>query len=303
MTESVPRSGRNKDKKNGDKGNDRAPLAPGEAPPSDPPSTIRSDGEDPTQFHLGGRMSFLEHLDELRRRIVYSALAIAVTFLASFFFREQIFDILQAPIVDVLKERGESGELVITKVTDAFTIWLKVCFVSGVFLAAPVLVWQVWLFIAPGLYRREKLYAIPFFLSATGLFATGGLFAYFVVLPAGLRFLIVEMGAQFDPLLTAVDYFSFQLIILVGMGVVFQIPVVVAFLSIFGLVTPEFLWRNFRYAILIIVVVAAVASPTPDALNLFFWTAPMVVLYTISIGVSWIFKRRRMKRAAARSDD
>ncbi len=306
MSESVPRSDGPDDpvetSATDDPSTDSNAEVTEEEVTSVPAKSIRrpySEEEDTEEeAELGAKMSFLEHLDELRKRIVYSALAIAVTFAASFVFREAIFDYLQAPILDVLKERGLGTELVITKVTDAFTIWLKVCFTSGVFLAAPFLAWQIWLFIAPGLYQREKRFAIPFFLGSTGLFLTGGLFAYYIVLPAGLRFLILEMGGQFNPLLTAVDYFSFEVIILVGMGTVFQMPVIIAFLSIFGLVTPGFLWKNFRYAFLIITILAAVASPTPDALNLFFWIAPMVVLYVISIGISWIFKQRRLKKQA-----
>lgn len=245
---------------------------------------------------LGGSMSFIEHLEELRKRLIYSILSVAVTFAASFVFREQIFGYLEQPILAVLQERGIDSGLIITKATDAFTIWLKVCFASGVFLAAPIIVWQIWLFIAPGLYRREKVFAVPFFLSATTLFLGGGLFAYYVILPAGLHFLVVEMGAQFNPLLTAVDFFNFEVIVLVGMGLIFQMPVIIAFLALFDLITPGFLWRNFRYAILIIVIVAAVVSPTPDALNLFFWAAPMILLYTISIGVAWIFQVRRRRQ-------
>ena len=258
----------------------------------------RPDPSDSETQKLGGTMSFLGHLEELRKRIISCAIAIAVTFAFSFVFREAIFDYLEQPILEVLLERGIDTGLVITKPTDAFTIWLKVCFASGVFLAAPIIVWQVWLFIAPGLYRREKMYAVPFFLSGTTLFLGGGLFAYYIILPTGLHFLIVEMGANFNPLLTAVDFFTFELIILVGMGVVFQMPVVIAFLALFDLVSAGFLWRNFRYAVLIIVIIAAVVSPTPDGLNLALWAAPMIILYLISIGIAWLFQWRRGKKEA-----
>ncbi|HSR53172.1 MAG TPA: twin-arginine translocase subunit TatC [Acidobacteriota bacterium] len=267
----------------------------GSPPPSDGDDDDNGDDE---QRELGGQMTFLEHLDELRRRIIYAFLAVVITFSASFVFREQIFDFLQQPITQVLLDRGMEPKLTFIKPTDAFTIYLKVCVVAGTFLAAPFLVWQVWLFIAPGLYRREKIFAIPFLLGATTLFLSGGALAYYVILPAGLQFLVNEMGGKFTPILTALDFFNFELIIILGMGVVFQMPIIVAFLSIFGMVTPGFLFRNFRYAILIIVIVAAVASPTPDALNLFFWVAPMVVLYVLSIGISWIFQRRRKKKLA-----
>ena len=255
-----------------------------------------SDRGEPEEKELGGRMTFLEHLDELRKRIMYSLIALVLTSVAGWVFREQLFQILRSPLGDAVPN------LVYTRVTDTFTIWLKIAVAFGIFLACPFLLLQVWLFISPGLYRKEKKYAIPFLLSGTALFVTGGLFAYYLVLPLSLNFLIKELGASLQPMLTAVDYFSFVVIIVIGMGAVFQLPVLVAFLSLFGLITPGFLWKHFRYAILLIVIVAAVISPTPDALNLTFWVGPMIVLYLGSIGVSWIFQRRRLRAEALEQD-
>ena len=255
-----------------------------------------SDWDEPREQELGGRMTFLEHLDELRKRIMYSLIALVLTSTAGWVFREQVFQILRSPLGDAV------GKLVYTRVTDTFTIWLKIAVAFGIFLACPFLLLQVWLFISPGLYRKEKRYAIPFLLSGTVLFVSGGLFAYYLILPLSLNFLITELGASLQPMLTAVDYFSFVVIIVVGMGGVFQLPVLVAFLSLFGLITPGFLWKNFRYAVLLIVIVAAVVSPTPDALNLLFWVGPMIVLYLGSIVVSWMFQRRRL-RAAPRNQN
>jgi len=240
---------------------------------------------------LGGRMTFLEHLDELRRRIMYSVIAILVTFVLGWIFREQIFAFLSAPI------KGVVDKLVVIKPTEPFTIYLKVSFTAAVFMAAPIILSQVWMFIAPGLYRKEKRFALPFLVSTTILFLLGGSFAYYVVLPPALNFLLVEFGKDFQPMISAVDFFDFALLIIIGMGVIFQLPVLVAFLSMFGFVTPRFLWKNFRYAFLIITIIAAVVSPTTDPFNLFLWSGPMVFLYTISIGVSWIFKRRRDRSA------
>ena len=255
-----------------------------------------SDSDVRGEKELGGRMTFLEHLDELRKRIVQSLIALVLTSAAGWIFREQIFEILRAPLGDAVQT------LVYTKVTDTFTIWLKIAVAFGIFLASPFILLQVWLFISPGLYRKEKKYSVPFLVSGTALFVAGGLFAYYVILPLSLNFLIKELGARLQPMLTAVDYFNFVVIIVVGMGAVFQLPVLVAFLSLFGLITPRFLWKNFRYAILLIFIVAAVVSPTPDALNLSFWAGPMILLYLGSIGVSWVFQRRRL-RAEAREQD
>lgn len=239
---------------------------------------------------LGGRMTFLEHLDELRKRIMHALISIIVTFVVSWIFREQIFEFLSMPITQVVEK------LVVIKPTEAFTIYLKVSFVAAVFLAAPYILLQVWFFIAPGLYRKEKGYALPFLFSSTLLFILGGAFAYYVVLPPALNFLLLEFGSKFEHMISAVEFFDFEMLIVIGMGVIFQMPVLVAFLSIFGLITPRFLWKNFRYAILIITIIAAVVSPTTDPFNLFLWSGPMILLYTVSIGISWVFKRRREKK-------
>ena len=279
-------------------------LLPDFTPPDIPPSPL-SDGTEDEELpeadekDLSGAMTFLEHLDELRKRILHSAVAIAIAFVACWTLREEIFRILALPIADVVApgQGVEAGmkALVFLRPTDPFSIWMKVAFVGAVFASSPYLLFQVWLFIAPGLYRKEKSYAIPFLVSSTFLFLAGGAFAYFIILPTALDFLINQFGRLFQPMVSALEYFNFEVIILVGMGAVFQLPVLIAFLSLFGLVTPGFLWRNFRYAFLIILIVAAVVSPTADVLNLFLWSGPMVVLYLVSIVVSWIFQRKRAR--------
>ena len=277
-------------------------LTPPESPTAPPSTPEMSDGEPPDDGEkgiLGSTMTFLEHLDELRKRILHSAAAVAIAFAICWVFSEQIYRFLAVPIADVVApgQSVETGmkELVFLRPTEPFSIWIKVSFVAAIFLSAPYLLLQVWFFIAPGLYRKEKSYAIPFLFSSTFLFLVGGAFAYYVILPTALEFLINQYGAPFRAMVSAIEYFNFEVVILVGMGLVFQLPVLVAFLSLFGLVTPGFLWKNFRYAFLVILIVAAVVSPTADALNLFLWSGPMVVLYLISIAISWIFKRRREK--------
>ena len=255
-------------------------------------SILEEDGEN----ELGGRMTFLEHLEEFRKRILRSVISVVVTFCVAWIFREQIYGFLAMPIYQVVEK------LVVIKPTEPFTIYLKVSFTAAIFLAAPFLLSQVWMFIAPGLYRKEKVYALPFLFFSTLLFIFGGAFAYYVILPPALNFLLLEFGAEFQPMISAVEFFDFELLIIVGMGAVFQLPILVAFLSIFGLVTPGFLWRNFRYAFLIITIIAAVVSPTTDPFNLFLWSGPMVILYGISIGISWIFQLRR-KRAKKKEQD
>jgi len=278
-------------------------LTPPESPPAPPSTPGTSDGEPPDGAEggiLGSTMTFLEHLDELRKRILHSAAAVGIAFVICWAFSEQIYRFLAVPIANVVApgQSVEAGmkELVFLRPTEPFSIWIKVSFVAAIFLSAPYLVLQVWFFIAPGLYRKEKSYALPFLFSSTFLFLVGGAFAYYVILPTALEFLINQYGAPFRAMVSAIEYFNFEVVILVGMGLVFQLPVLVAFLSLFGMVTPGFLWKNFRYAFLLILIVAAVISPTADALNLFLWSGPMVVLYLISIVISWIFKRRHEEK-------
>ena len=248
---------------------------------------VEDDEEDDEEKELGGRMSFLDHLDELRKRIFHAMISIIVTFVGAWVFREQIFGFLSAPILRVV------DQLVVLKPTEPFTVYLKVSFAAAIFFAIPYIMFQVWLFIAPGLYRKEKIYSLPFLFASSILFILGGMFAYYIILPPALNFLLNDFGSEFKAVISAVEFYDFELIIIVGMGAIFQLPVVVAFLSMFGLVSPGFMWRNFRYAFLLITIIAAVVSPTTDPMNLFLWSGPMVILYTFSIGISWIFKRRR----------
>lgn len=254
------------------------------------PSKEDDDDDSLEDQELGGRMSFLDHLDELRKRIFHALISVIVTFVGAWVFREQIFGFLSAPIKEVVEQ------LVVLRPTEPFTVYLKVSFAAAIFFAIPYIMFQVWLFIAPGLYRKEKVYALPFLFASSVLFVLGGMFAYYIILPPALNFLLNDFGSEFKAMISAVEFYDFELIIIIGMGAIFQLPVVVAFLSMFGLVSPGFMWRNFKYAFLLITIIAAVVSPTTDPMNLFLWSGPMVILYTFSIGISWIFKRRRTKK-------
>lgn len=284
---------RAKEESSGKSADKKRPAGDKKASPKkkkDEPEEDDDDFLDERERELGGRMSFLDHLDELRKRIFHALISIIITFVAAWIFREQIFKFLSAPIMDVV------DQLVVLRPTEPFTVYLKVSFAAAIFFAIPYIMFQVWLFIAPGLYRKEKVYALPFLFSSSLLFILGGLFAYYIILPPALNFLLNTFGGEFKAVISAVEYYDFELIIIVGMGAIFQLPVLVAFLSMFGLVSPGFLWRNFRYAFLLIVIIAAVVSPTTDPMNLFLWSGPMVILYTFSIGISWVFKRRRDKK-------
>lgn len=235
----------------------------------------------------GAKMSFLEHLEELRRRIIHIVLYIGVGFLVCWFFRERIYDFLAKPIISALP----TGKLIFTKPTEPFTLYMKVSLLASVFLTAPLIIFEIWLFISPGLYKRERRYSLPFIISSLILFVGGSFFAYRFILPPAYKFLL-DFGSRFEPLIKIDEYFDLTITIVLGFGLIFEMPVVVAFLALFGLVTPGFLWRNFKYAILIIAIVAAVISPTGDAFNMLIYMTPMVVLYAVSIGVAWMFKKR-----------
>ncbi len=249
-----------------------------------------SDEQEPEEE--SGKMSFLEHLDELRKRLLHIVTYIGVGFVACFVFARHIYHFIALPITKVLPA---GTKLAYTNPTDPFTNYMKVAFIAGVFLTVPFSLYEVWKFIAPGLYRKEKKYVVPFLTSSILLFVAGGAFCYYVVLPQAYAFL-VNLGADFMPVIKIDEYLDLTLMMLLGFGLIFEMPVIVAFLSLFGLVSAKFLWDKSRYAIVIIVVLAAILSPTGDAFNLLIWSAPMILLYVISIGVAAVFNWRRKKR-------
>jgi len=227
-------------------------------------------------------------LDELRRRLIVSIAAVGVGFLICFSFSAKIYDFLAVPITPNLN----GGKLAYTNPTDPFTIYMKVALLAAIFLASPVVLAQVWLFISPGLYAREKKFALPFVISTSILFMAGGAFAYYIALPMSLKFLI-NMGSSFQPMVTITEYLDLILTVMLGCAVIFQIPVLVFFLTIFGIVNARFLLRNLRYAILIIFVVAAILTPTSDIPNMLIFSTPMLLLYLVGILVSWIFGKKK----------
>ena len=252
-----------------------------------PGKYLAADAPEPEED--SGKMTFLEHLDELRRRLVHLVAYIGIGFVGCFFFRKPIYDFLAIPFTSVAPP---GTKLVFTNLTDPFTMYMKVSFIAGIFVTSPLCLYEVWKFIAPGLYRKEKKYVVPFLVSSVLLFLAGGAFCYWIVLPQAYRFLI-DFGSSFNPMVKIDEYFDLTSMMLLGFGLVFEMPVIVAFLSMFGLVTASFLWNNFKYSIVIIVTLAAIISPTGDAFNLMIWSAPMILLYILSIGIAAIFGRRR----------
>jgi sec-independent protein translocase protein TatC len=234
-------------------------------------------------------MPFLDHLEELRRRLIWSIVSVAVSFGACWLFVDDLYRIARAPI-----EAHAAVEFAILRPQDIFSLYFKVALVGALFLAAPMILMQAWLFIAPGLHRHERRWAIPFVLSATALFSLGGAFGYFVAFPAALRFLLDWIVAGgFKPMIDASEYSNLFFTIIVSLGVIFQIPAVIFVLSRMGLVTAGLLARKFKYAVLGAVIIAAVITPTTDWPNLLIIAGPMVALYAVGIVVAWVFGRRR----------
>jgi len=238
-----------------------------------------------------GKMSFLEHLDELRRRLIRIITYLGIGFAACFYFSTDIYNWISIPIVRSLN----GAKLVYTNPTAPFTMYIKVAMLAGIFLTVPLSLYEVWKFIAPGLYRREKKYVVPFMLSSVILFLAGGAFCYYFVLYPAYAILL-QIGGNFTPMIIINEYLDLTLMMLLGFGLIFEMPVIVAFLSMFGLVSARFLWSKFKYSIVIMVAVAAILSPTGDAFNLLLWSAPMILLYLLSIGVAALFGRQRKRR-------
>ena len=170
---------------------------------------------------------------------------------------------------------------------------------GGIFLASPYILLQLWLFISPGLYRHERRYVLPFMFSTVGLFVGGGFFGYKLVYPAALDFLI-GYGKQFQPMITIGEYTDLFLTVIIGLGVVFELPILVFFLALMGIVSAGWMWRNVRYSILVIFIIAAILTPTTDILNMCIFAAPMVALYLLSIGIAWAVHPKQRKARQAR---
>jgi sec-independent protein translocase protein TatC len=233
-------------------------------------------------------MGFLEHLEELRKRLWWSLLFVGVAFAASLSYARRILDFFLAPIRPYLG----GTKPVFLDLTEPFLLYMKVAFLAALFLASPFVLYQAWAFISPGLYPKERRYALPFILFATIFFLLGGAFGYYVGFPTACRFLL-GIAEGFQPALRIGALFSFESKIVLGMGLVFELPTVIYFLARLGLVTAGFLWRQFKYAILIIFIVAAVITPTPDMVTQCVFAAPMILLYLIGILVAHFFGRAR----------
>jgi sec-independent protein translocase protein TatC len=238
------------------------------------------------------KQPFMSHLEELRKRLVWCAVAVGVGFVVAYIFSERLFQILVSPLKAVMPE---GDKLIFTNLPEMFFAYLKVSFVAGIMAAAPVIFYQMWLFIAPGLYSKEKKLVFPFVITSTILFVGGALFGYFIVFPFGFKFFISFANDYVAALPSVKEYFGFSIKLLFAFGMVFELPVVIFFLTKMGLVTPEILRKKRKYAILLTFAVGAILTP-PDVITQCMMAGPLILLYEIGIMVSKTARRKASDR-------
>jgi sec-independent protein translocase protein TatC len=248
----------------------------------------------------GGRMSFFEHLTELRQRIVSSLIGIGIGAAIGITFSKRIINFITVPMQKALLANHLDPNLYYRHPAGYVSLWINLGIYMGIVIAMPWVLFQIWKFVAPGLHKNERGAAAGFIISSMFLFICGITFGYFIMLPQILNFLVgFGSTGPIKPLIDIDDYFNLILIILVGLGVIFELPVLIFILSLFGIVTPKFLLKNFRYAMLLITVAAAILTPTPDATTMLVFMAPMIVLYFVGVIVSYVVVRRKRERALA----
>ena len=254
----------------------------------------------PQEEEPGARMSFFEHLVELRKRIINSLLAIGVGMILGLIVSNRVITFIVQPMLAALRAHHLEDRLYYPSPATPISLYINLGLYIGIVIAMPFVLYQIWLFVAPGLYRHERRAVVGFVTSSMLLFLCGMAFGYYIMLPQVLNFLISFANyLPLKPLISINEYFDFILIVLLGLGVIFELPVLIFILSLFGIVTPKFLLKNFRYAMLLITVAAAIVTPTPDATTMLIFMAPMILLYFIGVLVSYMVLRRKRARALA----
>ena len=248
-------------------------------------TTGKTDGKDQDK----GTMSLLDHLDELRSRLFRCAIAFVALFAVCWSFSGRILEFLLKPIQENL---FGDGEIIFINITEPFMIYMKASALIALFLATPVFLYQLWQFVAPGLYKKERSMVVPLMFFGTVFFVGGGAFAYYVAVPVAAQWLI-SLGGDFTANLTLRSAFAFESRMLIGMGAVFEMPILILFLSRVGVVTPRFLMKHFKTAVLIMAVLSAVITPTGDMLTMSVFAGPMILLYLLGVAVSWVAARGR----------
>ena len=241
-----------------------------------------------TRAELPG-MSLMEHLEELRRRIFWIAGFLALGFAVAYYFKNPLIAFIQKPLQDI------GLKMTMTHPTDAINFVIKTSFVFGAIFASPFILYQVWMFISPGMYAHEKKYVVPFMTATVGLFLSGAWFGYRYIMPGAMKFLIQDMGKNFGHMITIDDYTGFFLAVILGLGICFELPILMFFLSLFGIVDHKFFLKQWRYAVLVIFLVSSVICPNPDPFSMCLFASPMLLLYIVGVFVAWYVHPKRRK--------
>ncbi|MBW1802176.1 MAG: twin-arginine translocase subunit TatC [Deltaproteobacteria bacterium] len=244
------------------------------------------------------KQPFMSHLEELRSRLIKVAIAAAVGFVIAYIFSERLFQILMIPLK---ANMPEGDRLIFTNLPEMFFTYLKCGFIGGILLASPYIFYQIWMFIAPGLYQKEKKYVMPFVFFSTLLFAGGAIFGYFVVFPFGFKFFLSFANESIQALPSVKQYFSFSIKLLLAFGVVFELPVVIFFLTKIGIVSPDMLKKKRKYAILLTFVMAAILTP-PDVITQCMMAGPLIILYELGIFISMIAGRKKAEKESGEEE-
>lgn len=240
------------------------------------------------------KMPLTQHLEELRTRLLICVISVGLAFIVCYVFSGKLFELLMKPWIAAMPE-GQSAKLIYTAPHEAFFTYMKVAFIGGVILSAPIILWQIWLFIAPGLYQNEKKYMLPVIFFSGFCFMAGAMFGYFVVFPAGFKFFASFASEYIQPMMRTSEYLSFSNKILLAFGLAFELPVFAFFLAKLGILSADFLKRKRKPAIVLVFVAAAVFAPSPDVLSQLLMAGPMLVLYEISIWVVYFFGSKPFK--------
>jgi sec-independent protein translocase protein TatC len=256
-----------------------------------------------------------EHLGELRNRIVVTLIAVAITFAGCFYYSEVLFSILisplhntlvfslQSPYLSISPDKNPEIELVFLAPAEAIWMHIKIAFIGAFILCSPLIFFEIWRFVSPGLLKQEKKYALPFVLTTTFLFLIGAIFCFAIVLPFAMNFLLSYKTENLKPMLSVGKYVDFCLKFILAFGAIFELPVVTVFLTRMGIVTPDFLAKNRKYAVLIAFVLAALLTPTPDAFNQSLMAVPMIILYEVGIWASKFLDKKKKKKGAQEETD
>jgi len=244
-------------------------------------------------------MTFLEHLEDLRKRLFYSFLAVVISVIPAWFFHKPLYDILAVPVTKYLPE---GKKLAFTSLTAPFMLYIKVSFLAAILFSSPFVFIQIWYFIAPGLYKKERKAVVPFVFFSSVFFISGAVFAYFIVFPFAVRFFL-SIAESFDPVITVDQYFSLALRVILGIAIVFELPTLVYFLSRLGIVTAKQMTKYFKYAFLVVFIIAAVITPTPDPITQSIVALPMLALYGLSILIALAVGRKKEKKRKEEDDE